>query len=332
VKRLLEVDRLGVTIRGRDIIHSVSFGLAAGESLGLVGESGSGKSMTVRAIARALPDGARTTGSVRYEGDLVGEFGAAALRAFRARQITMIHQDPRAAVNPVRTVGDHLTEALVRLDKMPRSAAEAQLAASLADIGVADGPERMRRYPHELSGGLLQRMTIAAALAMSPRLLLADEPTTALDVTTQAAVVAVLDELRAQRGLAMMFITHDLELALAACDRIAVMYAGVIVEDRPAAGLHATRRHPYTAGLLESRPGNVTADGRLRAVPGQPIAAFEAGPGCVFADRCPFAVQRCRDERPEPRDVDGGLVACHRAAELAGELTFPAGDLERNVP
>jgi oligopeptide/dipeptide ABC transporter ATP-binding protein len=162
--------------------------------------------------------------------------------------------------------------------------------------------------------------------------LLADEPTTALDVTTQSAVVAVLDELRARRGLAMVFITHDLELALAVCNRIAVMYAGVIVEERPAAGLHETRRHPYTAGLLESRPGNITADGRLRAVPGQPIAAFEAGPGCVFAGRCPFAVQRCQDERPVLGDVDGGLVACHRAAELAGELTFPVSDLERKQP
>lgn len=310
---LLSVSHLGVRIRGRAIIHDVSFALASGEALGLVGESGSGKSMTVRAIARTLPDGATTAGQIEYGGMDVLALSGSALREYRAAQIAMIHQDPRGAVNPVRTVGDFLTEALRRVAGVPKAAAETRLAAALAEIGVADGPARMRRYPHELSGGLLQRMTIAAALAMDPHLLLADEPTTALDVTTQAAVAAVLDEQRKERGLAMVFITHDLELASAVCDRIAVMYAGVIVEDRPAAGLHVARRHPYTAGLLDSRPGNVGANGRLRAVRGTPIAAFEAGDGCVFAERCPYAVDRCLAERPELREVDGALVACHLA-------------------
>ena len=165
----------------------------------------------------------------------------------------------------------------------------------------------------------MQRVMIAAALAVEPRLLLADEPTTALDVTTQAEVMAILDEQRRQRGLAMLFVTHDLELAAAVCDRTAVMYAGYLVEDRPAATLHELCRHPYTAGLLASRPSPTRRTERLWAIPGRPLSAFEAPPGCPFLTRCPFVVPACHEDQVL-RTVDAGLVRCHRAEELRGRL------------
>jgi oligopeptide/dipeptide ABC transporter ATP-binding protein len=161
---------------------------------------------------------------------------------------------------------------------------------------------------------------IAAALAIKPRLLLADEPTTSLDVTTQAEVMAILDEQRRQRGLSMIFVTHDLELAAAVCDRIAVMYAGFLVEERRAATLHEEARHPYTAGLLASRPSPIQRAERLCVIPGRPLSAFEVDGGCPFASRCTFVQERCRAERPELREVDGGRVRCHRADELKGQL------------
>ncbi|MEU9407656.1 oligopeptide/dipeptide ABC transporter ATP-binding protein [Streptomyces sp. NPDC048281] len=207
-------------------------------------------------------------------------------------------------------------------DALGRAEAEERLVPLLAEIGIPDGRRRLAQYPHQLSGGLLQRMMIASALVTAPRLLLADEPTTALDVTTQQDVMAILDEQRHERHLALLFVTHDLELAGAVCDRIAVMYAGTIVEQRPAAALHSGRRHPYTAGLLAARPGVGEPGTRLPVIPGRPAAAHESFEGCPFAPRCAFAEDRCRAERPPLRpDGDGdGAVACHRADELAGDL------------
>ena len=185
---------------------------------------------------------------------------AASLRQYRRRDVAMIFQDPRAAINPVRRIGDFLTEALVDRGDSDSSALET-VTGLLESVGINDVPRRMRQYPHELSGGLLQRMMIAAALAITPKLLLADEPTTALDVTTQSDVMVNLDTQRRERGLAMIFVTHDLELASAVCDRIAIMYAGFLVEDSPAAGLHREALHPYTAALLASRPTSPLASG-----------------------------------------------------------------------
>ena len=177
----------------------------------------------------------------------------------------------------------------------------------------------MRQYPHELSGGLLQRIMIAAAVSLTPRLLLADEPTTALDVTTQEEVMAILDEQRQERGLAMLVITHDLDLAAAVTDRIAVMYAGVLLEVAPSQTLHEASRHPYTVGLLASRPVVGTRT-RIRTIPGRPLSAFEAGPGCVFASRCPFVADICTAERPTLRPLGDHDVACHRVEEIGSQL------------
>ena len=306
----------------RPVIHEVTLSLDIGEALGLVGESGAGKSMTARAIMQLLPEGADASGTILFDGADVLGFDRQALRRFRASDVAMIFQDPTTHINPVRKVGDFLTEALVTNDKVDADEATGIVVRFLQDVGIDDAERRLHQFPHELSGGLLQRVMIAAALAIKPRLLLADEPTTALDVTTQAEVMAILDEQRRQRGLGMVFVTHDLELAAAVCDRIAVMYAGFIVEDRPADILHEQARHPYTAGLMASRPSPTERARRLSAIPGRPLAAFEVGEGCPFASRCPFVEERCRLERPLMRELDGGRVRCHRAKELRDRLTI----------
>jgi len=271
-------------------------------------------------VIRLLPRQARVTGEVLFDGSSVLEKSRDALRRYRTTDVAMIFQDPRTHVNPVRRIGDFLTEALVTNDICSREAATERVVGLLRDVGIEDATRRLRQYPHELSGGLLQRVMIAAALAIEPRLLLADEPTTSLDVTTQAEVMGILDEQRHQRRLAMVFVTHDLELAIAVCDRVAVMYAGYLVEDRPAEGLHEMVRHPYTAGLLASRPSASERADRLWAIPGRPLSSYEVAWGCPFASRCPFVVDRCRDEQQEMRPVDGGWVRCWRAEELRGRL------------
>jgi oligopeptide/dipeptide ABC transporter ATP-binding protein len=317
VTTLLEIKELHVELPVdetlRPVIHETTVSVNAGEALGLVGESGAGKSMTVRAIMRLLPLGATVRGEILFDGaDLLG-FDREALRHFQASDAAMIFQDPTTHINPVRKIGDFLTEALVTNNGLKPAAAQEIVTGILRDVGIGDASRRLGQYPHELSGGLLQRVMIAAALAIKPRLLLADEPTTSLDVTTQAEVMAILDEQRRQRDLGLIFVTHDLELA-------AVMYAGFLVEDRSAESLHEEARHPYTAGLLASRPSPTQRTERLWAIPGRPLSAFEVESGCAFASRCHFVEQRCRVEAPALRELDGGRVRCHRAEELRGRL------------
>jgi len=321
---LLELDNLTVQLpvegQQRTVLRGVSFHIAEGEALGLVGESGSGKSMTARAIARLLPPGARTGGSIRFDDQPVLDLRSAALRRYRTDGLAMIFQDPRAHTNPVRTVGDFLTEALRTNRGLGKTQARQRAVSVLAEVGIDDGERRLDQYPHELSGGLLQRVMIGAALIASPRLILADEPTTALDVTTQSEVMAILDELRREHHLAMLFITHDLELAAAVCDRTAVMYAGEIVEENRSSALHVDPLHPYTAALVKARPSVEATVARLGAIPGRPLSAFEAPKGCAFADRCAYALDRCRANHPEVVDSDGGQARCWRTVELRGSL------------
>jgi oligopeptide/dipeptide ABC transporter ATP-binding protein len=319
VPALLEIDGLTVRlpIEGqlRTVLDDVSLALDAGEAVGLVGESGAGKSMTARAVARLLPNRAATEGAIRFGG--IDVLAAEGRRLRRLRDdIGIVFQDPRAHVNPVRRIGDFMTEALRTNHGVTNDEAERRSVRLLAEVGVPDGSRRLRQYPHELSGGLLQRVMIATMLLTKPKLLLADEPTTALDVTTQAEVMAILDELRRERGLALLFITHDLDLAGAVCDRTVVMYAGQIVEQQPSATLHARPRHPYTAALVGARPDVSSTALRLTAIPGQPLSAFDAPPGCAFAPRCPLAIDDCRAERPALRELDDATVRCIRAEEL----------------
>jgi oligopeptide/dipeptide ABC transporter ATP-binding protein len=229
-------------------------------------------------------------------------------------------------VNPVRRIGDFMTEALRTNLGVPAAEARRRATDMLEQVGVGGGARRLRQHPHELSGGMLQRVMIAAALLTEPRLLLADEPTTALDVTTQAEVMAILDDLRREFGLGMIFITHDLELAAAICDRTAVMYAGQIVELRASALLHDDPLHPYTAARAAPRPDISRTAARLRAIPGRPLSAFEApADECAFAPRCAHARDICRDSLPGLAEIDGGLSRCVRGHELRGKLRI-AGD------
>jgi oligopeptide/dipeptide ABC transporter ATP-binding protein len=310
--------RLPVEGELRTVLHDVGLTIGAGEALGLVGESGSGKSMTARSIGRLLPAGAATSGAVRFDDGDVLALRSGELRRYR-EQVAMIFQDPRAHVNPVRRIGDFMTETL-RLKGVPSREASSRAASALGNVGIEDGERRLAQYPHELSGGLLQRVMIATMLLGEPRLVLADEPTTALDVTTQSEVMAILDELRRERGLALLFITHDLELAGAVCDRIAVMYAGQIVETNAAEVLDRDPLHPYTAALGAARPDIAATAHRLAAIPGRPVSAFEAPDGCAFAPRCVFAEDACRAARPPLEPLDGGVVRCRRAGELRGRV------------
>jgi oligopeptide/dipeptide ABC transporter ATP-binding protein len=319
VTSLLEIEGLTVTLpvegEQRAVLRDVSLSIAAGEAVGLVGESGSGKSMTARAVGRILPPGAVVTGRIEFDSRDVRALRGGALRQYRG-EVAVVFQDPRAHTNPVRTIGDFMTEALRTVRGVRAADARRRAAKVLDEVGIEDGERRLRQYPHELSGGMLQRVMIGAALLTEPRLILADEPTTALDVTTQAEVMAILDELRRDRGLALLFITHDLELASAVCDRTTVMYAGEVMESQPAARLHDDPWHPYSAALVAARPRIDATAERLAAIPGRPLSAFEAPDACSFQTRCLHVQERCREVHPELRATPAGVVRCIRAEEI----------------
>jgi oligopeptide/dipeptide ABC transporter ATP-binding protein len=321
--------RLPVEGKLRTVVDGVSLEVAAGETVALVGESGAGKSMIGRAIGRLLPPGAEAEGRLEFEGTAVAELDRRALRRFRGEGVGFVFQDPRAAINPVRKIGDFLTEALVTNRNVSRAEARRRVSELLVEVGIGDPERRLRQYPHELSGGLLQRVMIASVLAMRPKLIVADEPTTALDVTTQSEVMAILAEMQERLGIAMLLITHDLELAAAVCRRTAVLYAGTLVEERPSASLEADPLHPYTAALLTSRPSLASAAERLQVIRGRPLSALEAPPGCPFTSRCSYAKPICEASRPPLRALADGHVACVRAEELRGAVwPLPEAELE----
>lgn len=295
----------------RTVVHRADVSIPAGQALALVGESGSGKSLTARSVMGLLPRQARIQGDIQFDGESVPGMKPARLRTFRASDIAMVFQDPRAHINPARSIGDFLIEGLTTARGVPAADAVKKVIGILREVGIHDAERRMRQRPHELSGGLLQRVMIAAALAAEPRLLLADEPTTALDVTTQEEVMAIIAEARAARGLAMLFITHDLELAAAVCDRLAVMYAGSTVEELPTAHLRGRAAHPYTRALLASRPSVDDVGAGLRSIEGSPLSGFEVPQCCAFSDRCPRVRDLCRTELPLPRAAGDGTTACH---------------------
>jgi oligopeptide/dipeptide ABC transporter ATP-binding protein len=296
------------------LLDGVSLTLSRGESLAIVGESGSGKSMTLRTISRLLPGGARTTGEVVVNGRRVDQLRGAKLRAMRRSEIATVFQDPRSAINPIQRVEDFMLEAVrdARGDVRGSRAAAVHL---LRRMGVTDPERRMRQYPFELSGGLLQRVMIASVLLAGPDVILADEPTTALDVTTQSDVLAITDDLRRERGVALLFVTHDLDLAMAICDRVMVLYAGRVLEVATAADLREGAQHPYSRGLLASRPPLDRRLESLEVIDGVPMSATEVGPGCPFHDRCPVRLDVCRSVMPEPVGDVRHWVRCHRVEQ-----------------
>jgi peptide/nickel transport system ATP-binding protein len=322
---LLELRSVSTTVIKGDmrvpVLLDSTFAIGRGEIVGLVGESGSGKSMTARTIIRSLPPGAASTGSVLLDGRDLLTMRSAELRETRSRSIGVIFQDPRSGVDPLWTVEDHLTEGMRVHQRLSRVAARPRALNLLAQVGIRDGETRLAQYPGQLSGGLLQRVVIAGALAGDPTLLIADEPTTALDVTTQADIVSIFLALRRDRGLAMLFITHDLALASSVCDRILVMYAGRVVEVQSRDGILRRPRHPYTHGLISARPSVDERRQRLPVIKGDPASAADTPVGCAFAARCRFAVDQCRKDVPALSPADGDvLVACWRADEVAEEL------------
>ncbi|HTU29420.1 MAG TPA: ABC transporter ATP-binding protein [Solirubrobacteraceae bacterium] len=310
----LRIEGLSVRLtRGdaqRPILDGVDLVVHAGETVGLVGESGSGKSVTSRAALGMFPAGAEVRGRVIVGGvDVVGARRSALARV-RGGEAAMIFQDPRAGINPVRRVGDFLGERMRRRG-IGRAERRTRCRALLDSVGISDPDTTLRLYPHQMSGGMLQRVMIAAALSAEPGLLLADEPTTALDVTIQAEIIGLLMERRAHSGAAMLFVTHDLELAAAVCDRIYVMYAGRIVECRPSGSLFADPRHPYSVALLRATP-RLESEVPVVPVPGRPLSLAEAPVGCAFAPRCPHAVDECLEAPPALVGVGDGAAACIR--------------------
>jgi len=319
VTALLSVSDLRLTVpgAGRPILDGVSLAVRDGEAVALVGESGSGKSVTARAALGLFPARAEVSGSVVVGGTEM--IGAAAddVRRVRTSTASMIFQDPRAGVNPVRRIGDFLTEPLRRIRGESKAAATARALELLGAVGLPDPPRHLRQFPHELSGGMLQRVMIAYALTADPRLLLCDEPTTALDVTTQAEIMAILGGLRRERGLGMLLITHDLDLAAAVCERVYVMYAGRIMEAAPSEVLAARPRHPYTQGLLGSAPPLTGPLTRLAPIAGPPLGLAEPVAGCAFAARCGHAMEGlCDTSTPELEAHGDSTVACLRAGEV----------------
>ncbi len=296
---LLSVEDLHVEFAsrggGHPVLRGVNLKVAAGEVLGLVGESGSGKSVTSLAIMGLLPhrQARVTAGRIVLDGRDLRELSPRQLEDIRGSQVAMVFQEPMTSLNPALTVGYQIGEVVRRHRGATRAEARRRATELLDRVGLPDPARQVRRYPHELSGGMRQRVAIAMALAAGPRLLIADEPTTALDVTIQAQILDLLRELCAESGLAMIFVTHDLGVVAELCHRVAVMYAGEIVEEQDGASLFERPRHPYTAGLLASSTLGRDEHGRLWAIPGSPPLRSAALSGCRFAPRCAYAAPEC---------------------------------------
>jgi len=318
---LMRIEDLRVSFGATEAVAGLSLDLRKGETLALVGESGSGKSVTALSILQLLVPSARVRGSIRFQDrELVGADGET-MRAIRGDRIAMIFQEPMTSLNPVLSIGRQLTEGLEIHMKMKPPEARARAIELLAMVGIPDPERRLAQYPHHFSGGMRQRMMIAMALACNPSLILADEPTTALDVTIQAQILELLRDLARRLGVAMLIITHNLGVVARYADRVNVMYAGRIIERASAAELYARPRHPYTLGLLRSVPRlDEPRRARLDPIEGQPPDVTRLPPGCSFAPRCAFRVARCTEEAPALEKVDPDhLSACWESARLVGK-------------
>ena len=319
----LDVTDLRVNVGSTPIVRGVSFALRPGARLGLVGESGSGKSLTALSIMGLVRPPLRVTGGQVRLGDVdLRALRRKELDRVRGRRISMIYQDPMASLNPLMTVGDQIAEAVLLHTDVSRAVARERAVELLGEVGVPLARTRLRAYPHEFSGGMLQRVMIAIALAGDPDVLLCDEPTTALDVTTQIRIINLLDRLCSATGVAALLITHDLGVAAGFCDDIAVMYAGQIVERAPTPALYGQPRHPYSQALMSAVIDfDTDLDRPVPAIAGQPPAPGDIGPGCAFQPRCPRAIELCGADEPALREVGRRLVRCIRADEATDPAT-----------
>ncbi len=305
-------------------VDGVSFDVRPGETLGIVGESGCGKSVTSLSILRLIPSppGKIVGGEIRFNGQNLLALPDSAMRKIRGNEISMIFQEPMTSLNPVYTCGDQIMEAVQLHQKVGRKEARVRAIEMLRLVGIPSPEQRVDEYPHQLSGGMRQRVMIAMALSCHPRVLIADEPTTALDVTIQAQILDLLNRLQEEMGMAILLITHDLGVVAETCDRVAVMYAGQVVEYAGVDEIFHHPRMPYTVGLLGSIPKLGEAVERLRVIPGNVPNPSEFPAGCKFHPRCPVAIDRCRSENPALAPIRPAHWArCHRAAEIeAGTL------------
>jgi len=300
-------------------VDGIDLTLERGEVLGIIGESGSGKSVTMRALLRILPE-AKTeiAGDLKLDGKDVLSLKGHDLAAYRGGDVSMVFQEPATALDPVFTIGTQISETVRRHRKVSRKDAQARALEMLELVRIPSPASRLGNYPHEMSGGMRQRAMIALALAAGPKLLLADEPTTALDATVQIQVILLLRELQREMGMATIFVTHDVGVAAEISDRIAVMYAGRIVETGTAAEVLKNPKHPYTQGLLSSTVQGAVPGTPIKAIPGMPPDLAQMPPGCAFAPRCPLATSACQAAVPDLRAQGGERrVACVRLEEIA---------------
>ena len=327
VAPVLQVEDLRTWFDTRDgvvkAVEGLSFDLRPGEILGVVGESGCGKSITSLSIMQLVPTppGRYASGAIRFKGRDLLKLSPAEMRRIRGNEISMIFQDPMSSLNPVLTVGDQLTEAIILHQNLDEKAAMKRAQEMLDLVHIPEPERRLREYPHQLSGGMRQRIMIAMALSCNPSVLIADEPTTALDVTIQAQILALMEEIRDKLKTAIILITHDLGVVAEMADRVLVMYAGRKVEEADVIDLFERPQHPYTRGLMRSVPRVTGVDDgeveRLSEIPGIVPALTNLPPGCVFADRCPFVTERCRREYPPL--IERGtrhLAACWESENL----------------
>jgi oligopeptide/dipeptide ABC transporter ATP-binding protein len=322
VAERLTVEALSVSFGARKIpaVREVSFTIEPGEAYGLVGESGSGKTMTSRAILGLLPAGATVSGSVWFGSTPLLGSTRRALSAVRGARIGMVFQDPGAFLNPLLRVGDAIAQVIRSHERVSKREARKLAVGMMEKVGIRDADNRAHDYPHEFSGGMQQRVLIAMALAARPALLLADEPTTALDVIVQAEILQLLDELRREQAMSLLLVSHDLSVVAGMCSRVGVMYAGELVEEGTAVEVLQRPRHPYTRGLIESLPERADT-GPLPSIPGSPPPPGQLPPGCAFAPRCPLATAAC-EIAPIPLDPveSGHLARCIRSELLLADV------------
>ena len=303
------------------VVNSVSFSIPQGTIFGLAGESGSGKSLTALSIMGILPGSAKARGSIRFKGNEILNLSAGKMRSIRGKEISMIFQEPMTSLNPVLKIGYQVKEAM--LAHLPVSKKEAQNRAIelLRSVMIPSPEARMNDYPHQLSGGMRQRVMIAMAIACNPSLIIADEPTTALDVTIEAQILDLIDKLREERNLSVLLITHDLGAIARHAHTVAVMYAGRIVELAPVSEIFSGPKHPYTIGLLESIPFKNKKGVPLKPIPGSVPPPWALPPGCKFSDRCGFMIPACQQAEPELEEITSGHFSrCIRAQEMKWTL------------
>ena len=332
---LLEIDNLSVRFATNDgevqAVNQVNLSVDSGETLGIVGESGSGKSQLSFALMGLLAKNGRASGSVRFDGQEILNAPPRVLNRIRAEKIAMIFQDPMTSLNPYMRVSDQMAEVLTLHKGMSKRQAVAEAVQMLDAVKIPDAKGRVRLYPHEFSGGMRQRVMIAMALLCRPQLLIADEPTTALDVTVQAQIMTLLADLQREFGMAMILITHDLGVVAGSCERVAVMYGGRIRETGPVGPLFAEPAHPYTQGLLHAIPRIDQQGEELAAIPGSPPNMTHPPAGCAFAPRCPYRREGCDDQRPPLEGFAPDRArACFAplADVLAGRETVRVADLD----